>query len=152
MNTFRSMGMKLYRTDEQGTIIAYSDRSTLTWNMSPTDSWIAGEATENNYEKTSSTQINEVVSIPDQETVQNSVPVIQKELVEEVPVQQNRGSFAVNNKNGKIHIVGSCNATEIGNKNAMKEPIYFNTYEEAESYSRQTHLEQEKIRCGNCWR
>lgn len=60
------------------------------------------------------------------------------------------GSYAVNSNNGKIHIVGACSATGSG-KNAMKRPVYFGTYEEAESYSVQIAPSQDKRKCGNCW-
>ena len=60
------------------------------------------------------------------------------------------GTYAVNSNNGKIHIVGACPATGDG-KNAMKRPVYFGTYEEAESYSVQIALSQDKRKCGNCW-
>lgn len=60
------------------------------------------------------------------------------------------GSYAVNSNNGKIHIVGACSATGNG-KNAMKRPVYFGTYEEAESYSVQIAPSQDKRKCGNCW-
>ena len=60
------------------------------------------------------------------------------------------GSYAVNSNNGKIHIVGACSATGSG-KNAMKRPVYFGTYEEAESYSVQIAPAQDKRKCGNCW-
>jgi len=43
MNLFRSMGVKLFRTDEQGSIIAVSDGSKITWNCAPVDNWKAGE-------------------------------------------------------------------------------------------------------------
>lgn len=46
MNLFRSKGMQLFRTDEQGSIIATTDGNGITWNCSPTDSWKAGESTE----------------------------------------------------------------------------------------------------------
>ena len=60
------------------------------------------------------------------------------------------GAYAVNSNNGKIHIVGACSATGNG-KNAMKRPVYFDTYEEAESYSVQIAPSQDKRKCGNCW-
>ena len=60
------------------------------------------------------------------------------------------GAYAVNSNNGKIHIVGACPATGDG-KNAMKRPVYFDTYEEAESYSVQIAPSQDKRKCGNCW-
>lgn len=61
------------------------------------------------------------------------------------------GSYVVNAKNGKIHIVGACPATGTGD-NAMTEPVYFNTYEEAESYSISIAPNQSKRKCGNCYR
>ena len=60
------------------------------------------------------------------------------------------GGYAVNNKNGKIHIVGQCPATGNG-EHAMDEPIYFGTYEEAEAYSVQRKPKEKKRQCGNCW-
>lgn len=46
MNHFRSMGMKVFRTDEQGVIVAVSDGTHITWNCVPSESWSAGERTE----------------------------------------------------------------------------------------------------------
>lgn len=43
MNLFRSMGAVLYRTDEQGSVIATSTGEGITWNAAPSDSWQAGE-------------------------------------------------------------------------------------------------------------
>lgn len=43
LNHLRSMGIKVYRTDEQGTVVAVSDGKTITWNCSPSESWKAGE-------------------------------------------------------------------------------------------------------------
>ena len=37
------MGVKVFRTDEQGTIVLKSDGRNITWNMSPSESWKAGE-------------------------------------------------------------------------------------------------------------
>lgn len=45
MNKLRQSGVTVYRTDEQGTITAASDGSSLTWNTSPSDSWLSGEPT-----------------------------------------------------------------------------------------------------------
>ena len=44
LNRLRAAGVSVFRTDEQGTIVASSDGTTLTWNMSPSESWQAGEA------------------------------------------------------------------------------------------------------------
>lgn len=42
LNILRLMGVKVFRTDEQGTIVAVSDGSKITFNMSPSESWQAG--------------------------------------------------------------------------------------------------------------
>ena len=46
LNTLRSMGVKLFRTDEQGSLIAASDGERITWNAAPSDTWKAGEPTQ----------------------------------------------------------------------------------------------------------
>ncbi|MBO5485987.1 MAG: MBL fold metallo-hydrolase [Eubacterium sp.] len=47
LNNLRSMGVQIFRTDEQGSIIAYSDGSEITWNCAPSDSWKVGEPAGN---------------------------------------------------------------------------------------------------------
>lgn len=44
LNNFRSRGIKTFRTDNQGTIVAYSDGSDITWNASPDTTWTPGRA------------------------------------------------------------------------------------------------------------
>lgn len=58
--------------------------------------------------------------------------------------------YAVNSRNGKIHIVGKCSATGNGD-GKMSKPVYFDTYEESEAYSKQIAPDQNKRKCGNCW-
>lgn len=43
LNNLRSMGVKVFRTDEQGSIVAYSNGIEITWNCAPSDTWKAGE-------------------------------------------------------------------------------------------------------------
>lgn len=43
LNTLRRMGIKVFRTDEQGTIVCTSDGTDLRWNMSPSETWQVGE-------------------------------------------------------------------------------------------------------------
>lgn len=45
MNRLRIMGISVFRTDEQGTIVAHSDGTEITFNMSLDESWKAGEPT-----------------------------------------------------------------------------------------------------------
>lgn len=42
LNNLRSRGVAVYRTDDQGTIIAVSDGHAITFNISPSDFWQAG--------------------------------------------------------------------------------------------------------------
>lgn len=42
LNTLRAMGIKVFRTDEQGAVIIKSDGKELTFNCSPSESWKAG--------------------------------------------------------------------------------------------------------------
>lgn len=45
LNRLRAAGISVFRTDEQGTIVATSDGTNITWNCSPSESWKAGEPT-----------------------------------------------------------------------------------------------------------
>lgn len=53
LNRFRQMGIQVFRTDEQGTIIAETDGSSVTWNCQPSVSWQAGDQTKSDQEKSS---------------------------------------------------------------------------------------------------
>jgi len=43
LNRFRELGIQVFRTDVQGTVVAVSDGTDITFNMSPEESWKAGE-------------------------------------------------------------------------------------------------------------
>lgn len=43
LNKLRKAGIQVFRTDEQGTIVAESDGEQLTFNCAPSESWQAGE-------------------------------------------------------------------------------------------------------------
>ena len=43
LNNLRSMNVKVFRTDEQGSIVAYSNGTEITWNSAPSETWKAGE-------------------------------------------------------------------------------------------------------------
>ena len=84
------------------------------------------------------------------ETQSYTTVVQETQSAADIPAAADSGTYAVNSSNGKIHIVGACPATGNGD-NAMKHPVYFNIYEEAESYSLQIAPSQDKRQCGNCW-
>ncbi|MBO5241551.1 MAG: MBL fold metallo-hydrolase [Lachnospiraceae bacterium] len=133
LNNLRAMDVKVFRTDEQGSVMATSDGMEIAWNCAPSDSWKAGERTQN----------SENASGEETE---------QEEETEPEPEQSTAtGNYAVNSKNGKIHIVGSCPATGTGD-GAMTSPVYFDTYEEAEAYSMQLESDPDKRKCKNCYK
>lgn len=43
LNQFREKDINVFRTDEQGTITAYSDGENITWNCAPSDTWKSGD-------------------------------------------------------------------------------------------------------------
>ncbi len=43
LNRLREMGVQVFRTDEEGTITAVSDGSSITFNVPPSETWKAGE-------------------------------------------------------------------------------------------------------------
>ena len=45
LNELRAEHVKVFRTDEQGTIVATSDGQNITWNMSSSEDWVPGEPT-----------------------------------------------------------------------------------------------------------
>lgn len=90
----------------------------------------------------------ETVTKTPSSNVQESKP--QESVVSPSKDTSTGGAYAVNGKNGKIHIVGGCSTTGTGD-NAMKNPVYFDTYEEAEAYSSKIKPSLEKRKCGKCW-
>ncbi len=84
MNHFRSIGTEIYRTDEQGTIVAVSDGEKIIWNCSPSESWKAGEPTGSE----------------DKET-EESIRGQEKET----------GTYVINTNTGKFH-KNSCGSVE----------------------------------------
>lgn len=111
LNRFRSMGIQVFRTDEQGSVIAESDGTGITWNCAPSESWQTGERTKNAQntvtdqayaqepemqqstdENGAATQQSDAVTLPAQE---------QKPVVADETLQA--GNYIGNRNNGKLH-------------------------------------------------
>lgn len=111
LNRFRSMGIQVFRTDEQGSVIAESDGTGITWNCAPSESWQTGERTKNAQnavtdqayaqepemqqpidENGAATQQSDAVTLPAQE---------QKPVVADETPQA--GNYIGNRNNGKLH-------------------------------------------------
>jgi len=83
LNSLRMAGVKVFRTDEQGSIVAISDGNTITWNCSPSETWQAGENipsedpgnSENNGFVPASTSEPETVADPEPEPTKTGTEV-----------------------------------------------------------------------------
>lgn len=88
------------------------------------------------------------------DAISNTNTQSQNSIASDEPAQpsdtSSKGAYAVNEKNGKIHKVGACYATGESNR-AMTDAVYFDTYEEALSYSQSIVPDAAKRECGNCW-
>lgn len=164
LNNLRAMGVKLFRTDEQGTIVAEADGKEIKWNCSPTESWKAGEATASSTKEQSSakaaasstqsvqeskadvpvvteTQPSAEVQTPEQPQPEPEQPVVQEPA-------ENSGSnfgeahsnqFILNKNSGVLH-KPSCSYLP-----KEKNQLLFNTVEEAMASPQYDH------KCGHCW-
>ncbi|MDE7415270.1 MAG: MBL fold metallo-hydrolase [Lachnospiraceae bacterium] len=70
LNTFRMNGVKVYRTDEDGTIIATSDGKKITFNVPASETWKSGEPNGNSsvWEAPSQKQETETPEPKEQDT------------------------------------------------------------------------------------
>lgn len=93
MNTLRAMGIKVFRTDLQGTIVAKSDGKNLTFNCSPDESYIAGEPQGSNQKAT----ISETTTITEN--------------------AQNTQLYVVNTNTKKFHLPNCSSAKKIKDEN-----------------------------------
>ena len=106
LNNFRSMGMKVFRTDEQGSIVATSNGTEITWNCASTESWKAGESTESaNSSTPESTKTSEATKTPEET---NTLETVESEVVEESPVVEQQSEYVIGNKNTKAFHRPTC--------------------------------------------
>lgn len=140
LSKLKDADVKVYRTDLQGDIIVKSNGKDVTVEVekNPDADTLAPQAAS--------------ASIPTSNSTSESVMPEESESNEPESNETNTtGAYAVNGNNGKIHMVGSCAATGSG-KNAMKNPVYFDTFEQAEQYSISIAPSEKKRKCGNCWK
>ncbi len=107
MNELRQMGVTIYRTDEQGTIVAYSDGRTITWNCSGSESWKAGEPTGSSMNQ-ETPQLQETT-----EQEASGQEVSEQEASEQEASEQKSGeaAYVLNANTGKFH-KPSCSSVE----------------------------------------
>lgn len=114
LNNLRAMGVQMFRTDEQGSIIAYSDGTEITWNCAPTESWKVGESTE-----LAETPTPEPVVVPENEPAED----VEEEPVVEQPAQK---EGVIGNKNSKAFHRPTCSRLP-----KEKNRVYFDSRDEA---------------------
>ena len=107
LNTLRSAKIKVFRTDEQGSLIAVSDGKEITWNAAPSDTWKAGEPVGSGTGKPLSAASAEKVSGEKTQTAevqknQDAAPAIEEEQAP--AVQDTQGlTYVLNVKTKKFH-------------------------------------------------
>lgn len=119
LNNLRAMGVEVFRSDEQGTILAVSDGSKITWNSAPSDSWNAGEPTGGSTAGNDGNK--DKGQTPSQEGSRQNTGGTQIPTGE-APAT---GSYIGNKNNGKLH-KASCNSLPMEKNQAV-----FSTREEA---------------------
>ncbi len=120
LNTFRMNGVKVYRTDEEGTIIATSDGDKITFNVPESDTWQAGEPNGN----------GSVWKAPSQKSDTKKSSTAKEES------GQDEISYVLNTKSKKFH-KPTCNALPASNREDSTE-------------SRATIIEQGYEPCQRC--
>lgn len=102
LNKLRSNGIQVFRTDEQGSLIAYSDGSTITWSAPPSESWKSGEPT-GTQTNTSNQNIEETI---DQNTNQNTNVQV--------------ATYILNTNTKKFHIPICSSVKQMAEKNKLE--------------------------------
>lgn len=105
LNTLRINGVKVYRTDEAGTIVATSDGKKITFSVPESATWQSGESTQNS-STPKTTQSQDIPKQTDDSTVVQEAPG------EEINVQTPVGITYVLNKNTKKFHMPSCSSVD----------------------------------------
>lgn len=125
LNTLRGMGIEVFRTDEQGTIVAVSDGNNIKWNASPSESWIAGEPTKSSSKPNADSKIETETKSKKNES--NSVKI---QPTEEPCEDENNLTYVLNSKTKKFHYP-SCSYLPTSNRvdsSKSREDIINNGY------------------------
>ena len=132
MEKLQNRGVKLYRIDKQGTIIAYSDGKNITFNMDPSDDWEPGTVIES--DDSASTQVKEALAEASQAPVEETdVRAIPKEE------EKTEITYVLNTNTKKFHIPTCDSVNDMKEKNKMEVTL-----------SREEIIEQGYKPCGKC--
>lgn len=107
MNKIKNLGCDLYRTDEQGNIIATSDGVNIIWSCSPSTSWLTGESVLHDIDATENASV-----MGDTTTIDRSAPEIIPEIQTDVDYVANKNTY-------KFHYSWCGSVTEMKEKNKL---------------------------------
>ncbi len=82
LERFKSMDIEIFRTDEQGTVCAYSDGQTITWNCEPSQTWDPGVPVAI-YEEESSYEFD-----PEKYSEETTIEITTEAVEEEIPLNE----------------------------------------------------------------
>lgn len=132
LNNLRSMGVQVFRTDEQGSIIASSDGEKITWNCSPSETWQAGEPIGSSMNTESKGVVNHAA---EEQTKEQSVETIMgalDEVFDEI-------TYICNTNTGKFHCPDCPGVEQMSEKNKL-----------AVTWSREEVIEHGYVPCKIC--
>lgn len=112
LNNFRSRGIKTFRTDNQGTIVAYSDGKNITWNASPDTTWTPGEPKGSSSDwsaisaKKNTTKKNSEKNTPgkNNDTTSSKTSAEKKTQSTLKNTSKTQVSYVINEDTGKFHL------------------------------------------------
>lgn len=136
LNNFRAMGIQVFRTDEQGSIVVSSDGKELKWNCSPSESWQAGEAGQGGKE---ADQSEVALGQNEASTGQDKTAAGQEEEQAAQSGQLAEITYICNTNTGKFHIPTCSSVGEMSEKNKM--PV---------TWTREEVIAQGYVPCKRC--
>lgn len=133
LNNLRSIGVKVFRTDEQGSIVAVSDGTDVTFNCSPSMTWKAGELTGSGEE--AETGDSDVEADGNSDEIRQGQPG-NSQIVQN---SADQWKYVLNTSSKKIHYPHCGSVEQMSEKN-----------KEYTNQSKEELTEQGYEPCGNC--
>lgn len=117
LNTLRAGGVNVYRTDEEGTIIASTDGKTISFNVPASETWKAGEPTGGSSSSAKSNTKPAASTAQAKTTAQpkESAPTVEEKPQQSAPPVTNELTYVLNTKTKKFH-KPSCNSLPTANR------------------------------------
>lgn len=138
LNNLRTSNVEVFRTDEQGTVIASTKGNGITWNTQPSTTWKAGEANGGSVSESSNSNGSVSNNVTENKVSQETSDNVNAKNDNNVStVDATNANYIGNTNNGKLH-KATC-------KTLPKEynRVYFATKEEAVNAGYSDP-------CGNC--